>query len=147
MSPRELDSKGFTLVEILVVLIIFSLSVALIFPAVVSGIGKVGLKTSTRRVAATLEHTRNLALREREVYYAEALGDKVVVRTGASSVPAREIGLSSDTDVSAEKGSIAFFPGGDSTGGLFMVKSLRNDSFYMVMVEASTGRVRVSALK
>lgn len=140
------EESGFTLLEILVVLMIFTLSAALIFPSVVTGLGKIGLKTTTRKMAASLEYSRNQALRQRNVYYAEARGDRLIIRTGGSKAPDREIETASDTRVSSKNGAIAFYPSGGSSGGMLEVRDLKKSTFYTIKVEPSTGRVRVSTL-
>ena len=144
MRWRCHGNKGFTLLEILVVLMIFSLSVALIFPSIISGIGKIGLKTTTRKMAASLKYSRNQALRERNVYYAEARGDRLVIFARGSDVPERVVEAPSNIEVSSKKGAISFYPGGSTSGGLLKVSSLKGDTYYTITVEPSTGRVRIS---
>ncbi len=148
MRCRSSRNSGFTLLEIIFVLIIFSLTVALAAPSVVSGLGKAGLKSTTRKMASTLEYTKNMALRERSVYYAEALGDRLIVKELGAEVSSREIKAATDTEVTSKGGAaIAFYPGGGSNGGLFKVRYLKDDSYYTIKVDAPTGKVKVSTLK
>ncbi len=148
MRCRASFNNGFTLLEIIVVLIIFSLTVALAAPSVVSGLGKAGLKSTTRKMASTLEYTKNMALRERSVYYAEALGDRLIVMELGAEAASREIKAASETEVTSKGGTvIAFYPGGGSSGGLFEVRYLKDDSYYTIKVDAPTGKVIVSTLK
>ncbi|MFQ5353811.1 MAG: Tfp pilus assembly protein FimT/FimU [Thermodesulfobacteriota bacterium] len=141
---RLYGNNGFTLVEILVVLTVFTLTISLVFPSILSGIGKIGLKTTTRKMAASLKYSRNQALRERTVYYAEAQGDRLVIKARGSEAPARVVEAASHTKVSSKKGAIAFYPGGTSSGGLLEVSNLKESVSYTINVEPSTGRVHVS---
>ncbi len=147
MRSRLRGERGFTLLEILVVLMIISLSVTLAVPSLMRGLGKAGLKTTTKKMAASLEYSRNQALRQRRVYYVEAHGKSLIIRTAGSTKPEVEIEASTDTEVASIEGAaIAFYPGGGSSGGLLKVMDLKNKNFYTIKVEPSTGRVRVSAL-
>jgi general secretion pathway protein H len=147
LIPLRTGSKGFTLLEILIVLIVFSLSIALISPSLVSGVNRLGLKTTTRKMASTLDHARNQALRERKVYYAHALGDRLVIKTPETKRPVREMAVSDHTEVTTNSGAaIAFYPGGGSSGGILEVRDLNNESFYRIKVTPSTSRVIISTL-
>ncbi|MFQ5480080.1 MAG: Tfp pilus assembly protein FimT/FimU [Thermodesulfobacteriota bacterium] len=146
MRSRLREEKGFTLLEIMVVLMIFCLSVSLIFPSILSGIGKAGLRSTTRKMAASLKYSRNRALRERNVYYAEASGDRLLIKAADREAPEREVVTTGDMEVSSENGVISFYPGGGSSGGLLKVRSLKNSSLYTIKVEPSTGKVSVSRL-
>ena len=139
--------RGFTLVEILAVVAIMSLTVALIFPSLISGLGRGGLKTTTRKMAASLEYSRNQALRERVAYYVEASGRKLLIRRAGTKTPEVEIEGPDNTEVaSTGGGAIVFYPSGGSSGGTIKVSDTKRETYYEISVEPSTGRVRVSAL-
>ncbi len=146
MRRRLSEERGFTLLEVMVVLMIFTLSVSLIFPSILSGIGKIGLKSTTRKMAASLKYSRNRALRERNVYYAEARGDRLVIKAVGAADPEREVVAAGDTEVSSKNGVISFYPGGSSSGGVLKVQSNKNKNSYTIEVEPSTGKVRISHL-
>ncbi|MFH0731098.1 MAG: GspH/FimT family pseudopilin [Pseudomonadota bacterium] len=55
---------GFTLVEILVVMVIIALMSALVIPKLAGSLGNINLKTSARKIASTLRMARNLAVSE-----------------------------------------------------------------------------------
>jgi len=147
MRGRLNSERGFTLLEVLVVLMIISLSTALVVPSLMRGLGRAGLKTTTKKMAASLKYSKNQALRERRVYYAEARGKNLVIRTAGAKEPDVTIEAATDTEVASQGGvAIAFYPGGGSSGGLLKVMNLKNKKFYTIKVEPSTGRVSVSAL-
>ncbi len=141
------QERGFTLIEILAVLAIISLSVALIFPSIISGLGKAGLKTTARKMAASLEYSKNQALRQRTVFYVEARGSRLVIRRAGVKKPEAEIEGAEHTEVASTDGAaIIFYPGGGSSGGVLKVSNVKDQSFYTISVEPSTGRVHVSSL-
>jgi general secretion pathway protein H len=147
VHEEGLHERGFTLVEILAVVAIMSLTVALVFPSLISGLGRGGLKTTARKMAASLEYSRNRALRERVAYYVEASGRRLLVRRAGARTPEVEIEGAKNIEVaSAGGGAIVFFPSGGSSGGALKVSDTKRETYYNIKVEPSTGRVRVSSL-
>jgi general secretion pathway protein H len=62
------DSRGFTLIELMVVLVLLGVLLAVAFPSIGGGMATVKLKTSSREIAATLRLARSKAIREQQVY-------------------------------------------------------------------------------
>jgi general secretion pathway protein H len=62
------SSIGFTLVELLVVLVLVGMLVAVVFPSIGRGISTVRLRTCCREIAATLRLARSKAVKEQQVY-------------------------------------------------------------------------------
>ena len=62
------SSIGFTLVELLVVLVLVGMLVAVVFPSIGRGLSTLRLKTCSREIAATLRLARSKAVREQQVY-------------------------------------------------------------------------------
>src|SRR5206468_7818951 len=60
---------GFTLLELLVVLLLIGLLTALVFPSIGRGMGALGLKTSSRDIVATLRLARSKAITEQKIYW------------------------------------------------------------------------------
>ncbi len=147
MKSRLRSESGFTLIEILVVVMILSLSVALSVPSIMRGLGRAGLKTTTKKMAASLKYSKNQALRQRSVYYAKAAGKSLIILKAGSTKPDVVIPASTDTEVASKDGTaIAFYPGGGSSGGTLKVMNSKNDNFYTIKVEPSSGRVHISTL-
>jgi len=58
--------NGFTLLELLVVLVLISLVSAFVAPRITAPIGNLQLKTTTKKIAGALRYSRNLAVSEKE---------------------------------------------------------------------------------
>ena len=70
-SPRRSrfnSSGGFTLIEVLVVLVLMAALTAVAAPSIGRGLGTVELQTTARRIAATLRLARMKAVREQRVF-------------------------------------------------------------------------------
>jgi general secretion pathway protein H len=61
--------SGFTLLELLVVLLLIGLLTALVFPSIGRGMGALKLKTSSREIMATLRLARSKAITEQKIYW------------------------------------------------------------------------------
>jgi len=62
-------ASGFTLLELLVVLLLIGLLTALVFPSMGRGMGALKLKTSSRDIVATLRLARSKAITEQKIYW------------------------------------------------------------------------------
>jgi type II secretion system protein H len=62
--------RGFTLLELIVVLVIISLMSALIVPRLTGPLGNLDLKTAAQTMAASLRYARSLAAAEKKTYLA-----------------------------------------------------------------------------
>ncbi len=122
----------------LLVLFILSLSIMLVSPST-KGLNDIKLKTTAKRVAADLIYARNHALRERQGYYVEALGERIMIT--ARNGRKKETLLPDKLRVEPLGNVIIFYPAGGSNGGRFDIKD-REKTYYSVKVE-STGRVKV----
>ena len=139
-------TRGFTLLELLVVLVLVALVLALVPPMLSKGVPEVELRAAVRSLAAGMSEARSRAIaRNTEVAFTVdveartfAIGDG-----GAARAVARELSLSlvtAQSDQLAEtRGSIRFFPDGSSTGGRITLS--RGESSYDVSVDWLTGRV------
>jgi general secretion pathway protein H len=136
-------SRGFTLVELLVVLVIAALALALVGTSISRNISGAEMRNAGRKVAASLRYTRTRAIlskseqvflvdTEAHTYRAadreqETLpeGMKVELNTARSE-------LTSET-----AGGIRFYPDGGSTGGNVRLEA--NGRVYQVNVAWLTG--------
>jgi general secretion pathway protein H len=143
-----MHARGFTLVELLVVLAILALVMAMIPPFLAGGQARAELSTSAREIAAALRETRSLAIREGRSEAFVVDGAAGAFRA-AGSAPERRVaaGLRLSLLTLANKrldvGVIRFFGDGSSTGG--SVTILQGERRSDVTVDWLTGRVSLAA--
>lgn len=70
LSRRRRDRSGFTLLELIVVLVIISLMSALIVPRLTGPMSNLELKTAAKKMAASLRYARSQAAAEKRTYVA-----------------------------------------------------------------------------
>ncbi len=134
--------RGFTLLELLVVLAVMSLVIAAIPIVMSGGLAGLELKASARDVADALRHARGRAI---------VLNDEVVFAidrdSGRYSVTPGGRGgvLAEGTEVSvrpaAAGGAVRFYPDGGSTGGRVTIS--KDQRRYDVRIDWLTGQVTV----
>ena len=142
--------NGFTLVELLVVLLIGSLMLAVI-PPLASGLGlTTEMRGATRQLAAGLRAARNHAITKQEE---AALTLELEQRKFTVSGYARTVDLPDDKGVQVklftaqselideDTGRIRFFPDGSSTGG--HISLIEGKTEYRVNVDWLTGRIAI----
>lgn len=148
LRPRS-GSRGFTLLEVLLVLVVLTLAAALSLPALVKPAGT-ELRTAAGSVAAGLRRAREAAVNRQApatlTLDVQARRFSVSGDEGARQLPsAVELSLfTARAEIEDDgRGRIRFFPDGSSTGG--RVTLARGERRYVVDVDWLTGRVRVRA--
>ena len=147
MTARA-GQHGFTLLEILIVLVIGVLLVALVPPLLSSMSGATELRGAARQLAAGLRNARNEAVtRQQEAVLTLDLERR---RFGVTGDP-REIALPESVALKlytaqselldSATGGIRFFPDGSSTGGAITVSGPK--LAYRVNVDWLTGTVAI----
>ncbi|MBL8251638.1 MAG: GspH/FimT family protein [Candidatus Competibacter sp.] len=148
MSRTQPRQRGFTLLELLVVLVIAVLLVSLT-PPLLSGLsGSTELRGAARQLAAGLRLARNDAVtRQREAVLTLDLAQHRFAVSGDSRKIALPESLalrlySAQSELSSQTtGSIRFFPDGSSTGGAITVSGPK--LAYRVNVDWLTGAVAI----
>ncbi len=149
-KPGELrshQSRGFTLVELLVVLVISSLVLALVGTSISRSIGGAEMRTAARKLAASLRYTRTRAIitKSETVFLVDTEehnytaadrptvdlpeGMNVLLTTARSELTSENVG------------GIRFFPDGGSTGGSVVLEA--NERLYTINVAWLTGEASV----
>lgn len=140
--------RGFTLVEMLVVMVIMVLAYAMTAPMISAGVSGAELKAAARQIAAGLRKARSEAVvRKSEVALTvdverrqfELSGDKRIYRLPEKIEVSLFTAQSELKDT--QTGAIRFFPDGSSTGG--RVTLSRGERKYLVDVDWMTGRVKI----
>lgn len=138
--------RGFTLVELLVVLAIAVMLVALAAPVISRSLPGAELKTAASDVAGGLRRVQSQAIvtNREAVFQIDVASRRAVVGSEARALALpRDLRLNvvvGDTEVAnSEVGGIRFFPDGSSTGGRITL-ALAGQA-YDVRVDWLTGRV------
>lgn len=150
MSPRvsPASGRGFTLVELMVVMVIAVAAVALITPMFGGAVSSAELRQSARQVAAALRAARSEAVSTNQpvawVLDVEAKRFSLSSQSGVRSLPERlEVELTTaESELQSENiGAIRFYPDGTSSGGRVALGDARKQ--LDVDVDWLTGRVRI----
>ena len=147
-TPAPPGVRGFTLLELLVVLVVAAGVAAVALPRFGNAIAAVELKGATRQVASALRyaHTQAVAKR-REVALRFDVKRRTFVNTDADKVHSLPTDLNlklltaKSEIVSEDVGAIRFFADGSSTGGQVTLSA--GERAYVVDVSWLTGKVTV----
>jgi len=146
-AGNRADADGFTLLELLVVLVILGLTVALAVPMFSRAIPGVEAKAAARDVAAMLRTAHSLAIAgNREITVAVDLDRRTVDLAGTRSQTIAAgvgIGLYTAAEELIDRGAgrIRFYPDGTSTGG--GVRLSAGERNYDVLVDWISGSVTI----
>ena len=165
--------RGFTLLELLIVLVIISLTSVLVVPQLTGSLAKTNLQTASKKISASLRYARSRAASEKITYVAifdfekdrlsimtgqeaqtgetlkEDLGDgeEPVIRSKSYDLPdgvKLEKGVSGENEIDSGLFQIAFFPTGSSSGGDVILTNDRGKR-YKISVDFITGIVRLGS--
>ena len=138
--------RGFTIIELLVVMVIMALAYTLASPMISSGVSGAELKASARQIAAGLRKARSDAIsRRQESVLTLDLASRQFQLTGDARVyrlppsVAVKVFTAQSELVGGTAGSIRFFPDGGSTGGRITLSA--NARNYDVDINWLTGQV------
>jgi len=140
-------AKGFTLVEMIVVLVIVSLMLALVGTSISRNISGAEMRTAARKVAASLRYTRTHAIltKSEQVFLVDT--EKLSYRAPARDEVELPEGMKVELNTARSEltsetaGGIRFYPDGGSTGGNVRLES--NGRIYKVNVAWLTGEASV----
>ena len=143
-----MGARGFTLIEIMVVMAILALMLVLISPNFSTALPGVSLKAAARTLAGSLRHARSraIALNEEVALAIDVETRRYAIVGGKTSgkLPGEgEIRLFTAQSelIDATSGTIRFFPDGGSTGG--GVTFIDGERRYRVLVDWLTGQTSI----
>ncbi|HIE53987.1 MAG TPA: type II secretion system protein GspH [Chromatiaceae bacterium] len=147
-----MGQRGFTLLELIVVLAIAAVMMTVVPPLISSALPGAQLKSAARQVAAGLRVARNQALVQRResslVIDLEKRDFRVSGRPRSYSIPDSlkiELLTAESERLSERRAGIRFFPAGGSTGGRITLSSGKRA--LGVDVDWLTGKVRILELR
>jgi len=157
------DRAGFTLIELIIVLVIIGIASGLVGIMIGRGSGGLAMKTVTKEISSVLRYARNHAVSEKQTYcfvinkeegevrlYADK--DKTENKDGDNneekeklpviSRPLPEDLLISINDDDSDVQYMEFFPHGNSSGGTIKLEK-ENGSIFFIDVNRITGKIEV----
>ncbi len=148
ISPAGNDSRGFSLLELVLVLLLLALSTTIVLPNIEKGLQDREIRAAALGLAATARDLRSRALMD-------GIPHQLILNLAQNSYlagPGREIALPSDVKFAQVRGGEAlgnearkfyFFPNGSSLGGEIILSDSRNAASYSIRLEPLTGKVAV----
>jgi len=165
--------RGFTLLELLVVLVIISLMSVLVAPQLTGSLSRMNLQTASKKISASLRYARSRAASEKITYVAifdfekdrlsimtdqkaqtgeiieKDLGDgeERVIRSKSYDLPdgvKLEKAVSGGDEIDSGHFQIFFFPAGSSSGGDVILINDRGKR-YKISVDFITGIVQLGS--
>jgi len=146
-------SAGFTLVEVVIVLIIMAVGAALAGIAITSGSG-LTIRTFARELSATLRYARNHAVSEKHAFCFVINKDEGLYRLYGDKVdeegallPVIEKPIPEDIEVvinndDEEFFEVEFFPHGNTSGGVIEVQN-KSGKVLFIAVNRLSGKIEV----
>jgi general secretion pathway protein H len=148
MGSRAQRASGFTLLEVIVVLVIAGIAYGLILGVPMRGASVADLKAASRALASGLRQAQTTAMATRRdallTLDLDAREFRVAGDDAVRKLPDDvELKLfTAQTEVTSERrGSIRFYPDGSSTGGRITVAA--GERKYLVDVDWLTGKVSI----
>jgi len=142
-NPLKKVNRGFTLVEMLVVLVIVSLVLALVGTSISRSISGAEMRSAARKMAASIRYTRTRAILDKEetVFLIDTENGTYLAPRKSEVVLPEGMNMSLMTarsELTSESvGGIRFYPDGGSTGGFVELEA--NERVYRINVAWLTG--------
>ena len=144
-------ARGFTLVELLFVMVIVALALALVGTSISQSISGAEMRTAARKVTAAMRYTRTKAIlsKSEQVFHLDTeslqytAGDREPVELPEGMQV--ELNTARSELTSETAGGIRFFPDGGSTGGNVRLEA--NGRIYRVNVNWLTGEAALQQVE
>lgn len=152
------NTRGFTLLEIILVLVFIGLIAGLTTPFVMSTLDRVKHQSETREVQSALRYARSEAITRKTVttFNADIASKKYWIsnkKTNTSPIrktldPGFSMSHMTNKEKTVDKGTftIHFYPRGNSSGGAIRIEKVspgKSDSAYEITIDPITGSSRI----
>lgn len=144
--PGRAAVRGFTLLEVLLVLIIFSISIALVVPVVSGGFGSAEARSTAKKLGAAFNQAKALSVRERIDYLVEVNDRKISVKSVEGHIK-KEIEIPDGVSITSQVLNVTFSPRGGSSGGEFEVSREGHAALIVIVTHSGQARVEENASK
>lgn len=144
---RARANGGFTLVELLVVLVIAALALALVGTSISRSISGAEMRTAARKVSASLRYTRTSAILSKSEQLFTVDTENRTYKAGGADAITLPKGMEVELNTARSEltsefvGNIRFYPDGGSTGGNVRLEA--NGRVYQVNVAWLTGAASI----
>jgi type II secretion system protein H len=140
-SDRERNaSRGVTLLELLIVVVLASILLSLVFPSIRAGMGTMALRSSAQRLAAAARFARDQAIYRQRPFLLEINGETGTVSVLDSDGGSRSFELPAEVRVGSAS---PFETDGTSRIQSFLFPSDGSSVPFRVILESSRRRVEV----
>ncbi|MFT7389340.1 MAG: general secretion pathway protein H [Candidatus Endobugula sp.] len=141
--------RGFTLIEIITVILLGTLIVGLVSPSIISSLNRSEVNQAGKALVAAIRHTRALAriknTEQRITFYLDDNSyispQKVTAITIPESLSVKVLTAESEVDEEAKAAGVRFFPDGASTGGRITLSGERN--IWIINIAWLTGNIEL----
>ncbi len=138
---------GFSLLELVVVLLLLGLASVLVAPSFTGGLSGLQLETSTRDVITLMRHARSQAIAKQQVFRV-VIGEEdplslkyFLTNDFGETVQERELPKGFQFEVGDDEKlplTVSFYPNGRSTGASFGIKNKQGKA-HSILVDSVTG--------
>lgn len=145
---RQRAARGFTLIEIIVVVALIAVLTGVIAAVISGGLGSAKIRAASKDLVAALRSTRATAVVKREsqvlVLDVERRAYKAPGRDWVELPKDMEMSMvtAADEQLDEGQGQIRFFPDGSSTGG--NIELSRGEALWRIEIGWLTGEVRMN---
>lgn len=148
MLPAGKGDDGFSLLELILVLLLIGVSMMIVLPNIQKGLEDREVRLSALRLAAAARDLRSRALSDGQAKQLEislAENNYRVARLAEVRLPPEVRFVSIDGGETLDRGSkrFYFFPNGSSLDGKIVLADEQKSISYLVRLEALTGRIEV----
>jgi general secretion pathway protein H len=148
MSRAGKDKRGFSLLELTLVLLLIGVSMLIVLPNIAKGLQDREVRTSALGLAAAARELRNRALfdgERQQLVINLPQSSYQVARSHEVRLPGevRFASVDGGESIDRDRKRFFFFPNGSGLGGEFVLADSERAISYLVRLDALTGRIQV----